>query len=114
HALVLRKRGDSFVAEEYVARRRHERAGEEIDERRLAGAVRSDQRMTHAVRKRKRDVAVRPERTERFGETRGAERRRGHARVPRRRSRNVAMAPRMPPRANSTTTTSRSPSQNCQ
>ena len=36
-----------------------------------------------------------------------------HREAPRR-SRNVSIAPRMPPRANSTTTTRSRPSQNCQ
>ena len=95
HALVLRKRGDPLVAQEHVARGRRERAGQQVDERRLAGAVRPDQRVPRAVRKGERDVAVRAECAELLREPRRAQRGR-HVLAHAARSRSASAAPRMP------------------
>ena len=91
-------------------------AGQQVDERRLAGAVRADQRVARAGGERERDVAVRLERAELLRQAFGAQRASvmSALRLRAKRSRSAASPPRMPPRANSTTTTSSRPSQNCQ
>src|SRR4051812_45135859 len=55
HALRLRHAGDVLAAEEDAARARREGAGEHVDEGRLAGAVRPDQRMARARLEREID-----------------------------------------------------------
>src|SRR5206468_2612355 len=90
-------------------------AGQEVDERRLAGAVWADEGVARAGLEPKVDVARGGQRAEVAVERAGLEqRRRAHdaARCAGRRS--AAAIPRMPLRANRAMTTSRSPSPSCQ
>ena len=57
-----------LVAEEHLARGRREHARQQVDERRLAGAVRADQRVPRAGRERQRHVAVGVERAPALGQ----------------------------------------------
>ena len=49
-ARVLRQAGDALVAQEDLARARRQHAGQQVDERGLAGAVRPDERVARAGR----------------------------------------------------------------
>src|SRR5258706_10501544 len=100
--------GDALAVEEPVARARREGSGEQVDERRLARAVGTYERMARAAPNLEAHPVHRRERAETPGEPLGAKRR-AH-----RRPRRDSIAPRMPPRAKKTNTTSARPSQNCQ
>ena len=120
-ALVLRQRRDVVVAEKDFARRGRKHARQQVDERRLARAVRADQRVSRTGRKRKRYLAVRVECAPALGEPPRAQcgllRRGGRIAQglrPRRRARSASSPPRMPPWANSTMTMRKKPIQNCQ
>ena len=114
----LRQRGDVLAVEQHVAGRGSQRAGDQIDQRGFAGAVRPDQRVAGAARQREIDVV---------GDT-GARRSSfagcgfrsaasviGLARLPGATiGRRPQAWPNRPRRANSTTTISSSPMPNCQ
>ena len=77
-ALGLRDRGDVAAVEQHAAGRRRQHAGEQIDERGLAGAVGTDQRVAGAALEPEVDVARGGERAEIFAQAAGLEQRRGH------------------------------------
>src|SRR5581483_11989195 len=101
-ALLRTDRGDVVGAEEYLSGVGLEHAGHQVDERGLAGAVRSDQRVALAMRQVDPDAARDHERAEALVETASRERERIHARLHRagssRRSDGASCAspPKMP------------------
>ena len=68
NALVRGERGDVVAVEEDRPRGRLENAGEQVDQRRLAGAVRSDQGVARAAREVERDVVGRRQAAEALDE----------------------------------------------
>src|SRR6185437_5057223 len=64
HALLRLARGDVFLAEQDLSAVGREHAGDEIDQRGLAGAVRPDQRVARAFRQRDADVVGDDQRAE--------------------------------------------------
>ena len=73
HAAVARRGGDVLAVEDDAAAARLEQAGEQIDERRLAGAVRADQRVTGSALETQRDAARRDDAAETLVEIDGFE-----------------------------------------
>ena len=107
---------DVTSLEQHRARRGRDQAGQEIDERGLAGAVGTDQRVARAGLQAKVDVARGGERAEDATEAAGLEQGRAHrsAATAGRRRHRLSTTPRMPFLANSAMTTSRSPNPSCQ
>src|SRR5258706_13621301 len=107
HALRLRHAGDVLAAEEDAARARRERAGEQVHERGLAGAVRADEGMARAGLEREVDPLRDRERAEILAKRSGFQRFHGL------RFRNffakASNRPRIPPPAKSTMITSSTP-----
>ena len=95
---------DVAALEQHLARRGRDHAGQEIDERGLAGAVRADQRVARAGLQAKVDVARGGERAEVATEAAGLEQGRGH-RSPSRMRAGPAQRSRSPPRAGRSPTT---------
>ena len=106
----------SSAVEEDAAGVRGELAGDQVDQRGLAGAVRADQRVAGAARQGDRDVAGDLERAEALRERFGAEARVIGRRVDVSRARPARRArpPRMPLGMTRTTTISRRPIQKYQ
>src|SRR5581483_5876678 len=107
HARRLADAGDVCAAEEDAARRRSERTGEHVHESGLARAVRPDERVPRSRLEPEVDPVRDREGAEALAQ--GLRLERGaHARL---RSRRTAAStiPRMPPRANITTTISMAP-----
>ncbi len=77
-ALGLRHGGDVAALEQHLPGGRLEHAGQQVDERGLAGAVRPDQRVTRTGAEREVDVAGGGERAEIDGQLPCFEERRGH------------------------------------
>src|SRR2546423_13865818 len=102
---VRRRPGDIFFVEEDSARSRRKGAGEQIEERGLARAVRPDDRVQRAGLDLERHAVDRGERAERLPQV---------VRFENRHAMNLAHASTTPPRKNITTTTNASPSSNGQ
>ena len=64
NAALRVERGDVLAAEQNLAAVRPQHAGHQVDQRGLAGAVRPDQRVTHALRQLDLDVAGNDQRAE--------------------------------------------------
>src|SRR5690606_20388180 len=111
-ALVLRHCGHVLVAEVHRAGSRRMHAGQQVDEGGLAGAVGPGQRVARPFGQREVDAVVGANAAPMLGKADGAQ---GglHDRALHR-ARRAASAPRIPPRANNTISTSSRPSQNCQ
>ena len=112
-ALVLREAAHSFLVEEHVTRGRREHARQQVDQGRLARAVRTDNRVPGAGIEREGDVGIGLECPERFAQSLRAQGVR-HVRLRSQRRCSAIAPPIKPPRANITIATSKSPSQNCQ
>ena len=110
----LRHGGDVFALEQHLSTRWQEHAGEEIDERRLARAVGSDQRVARALFKPEIDVACGCERAEILRQRSGFQQRHGRACLRAKSGCSWSHKPMMPLRANSAISTSRRPSPSCQ
>ncbi len=108
----LRQRGDVLAAEQNPSRRWCKPTRDQVDERRLAGAVRSDQRMARAGFETEMDLVGHDECTEPLVQTDRLQRCR-HRGL---RTNRIAWSnrPSTPPRANRTSTTSSSPIQKFQ
>src|SRR5882672_2559640 len=104
HALRLAERGDVLVSEQDAARGRRQDARQHVHERGLPRAVRPDEGMARARLEAEVDLLGHGERTEGLAQRAGFEGR-AHAFL-----RSLAISPsrmpRMPPRANRTTSTS--------
>jgi len=100
HAGVGPERGDVLLAEHDLARVGPQHAGDQVDERRLPGAVGADERVAHALRQDEVDILRHDE---------GAE-----VLVQLFRCKNFARPPRIPLGRNITTATSSSPIQKYQ
>jgi hypothetical protein len=112
HPFFGGQRGHVGAAEQDLPGTRLESPGDQIDEGRLARAVRTDQRVTGAGRKAEIDVAGNRQRAERLAERARLQcRLRAHRNVL---ARNRSAMPSTPPRANITTRTSNKPIQNSQ
>ena len=106
-ARLLRQRGDVLAGQPDLARRRRQASGDQVDERGLAGAVGTDQRVPRACLEAEVDVLRHAQRAEILVQPGGFECR-GHER--RRTMRQACSArPITPPRANMTTSTSSRP-----
>src|SRR5258707_106248 len=112
-ALLGLERRDVVFAKENMSPVRPEHAGHEIDQRRFAGAVRSDQRITLALRQFELDVLGDDERAEALIQAARGQGRGVHARL---RTRRVSRVnpPRMPFGRNRTTAMSSVPIQKYQ
>ena len=102
-ALCRTKRGDLFLAEKNLAAIGFEHAGYQIDQRRLARAIGTDQGMAFPARKLDRDILCRDQRAEALVQTAGGQRNTAHAERRAAGSRR-AKPPRMPLGRNTTTT----------
>src|SRR5882672_7703450 len=96
---MRRRAGDVIAVEHDASRTRRERAGEEVEERGLAGAVRPDDRVQRADLDAQAHRVHRGERAEALGQALGLEKR--HMR---------AQASTTPPLKNSTTMMNATPS----
>src|SRR5262249_35431836 len=103
HARRLVYPGDVLAAQHDAARRGGDRAGQHVDERGLARAVRADERVPRSRRQPEADVVGAGQRAEIFAELLCLESAGSHL------SLIFSTMPRMPPRANSTTMTSSTP-----
>src|SRR5262249_31938943 len=110
----LPHRGDVAALEQHVTGARPQHAGEEVDQRGLAGAVGADQGMARGPLEPEIDVAGSGECAEIEAEAAGLEQGLGHARLPRTSPDRRSHRPMMPLRANSAMTMSRSPTPSCQ
>ena len=112
--LGLRRFGDVLAIEQHTARRRLERAGDQIDQRGLAGAVRADERTPRAALQSEVDIARHLQRAEAAIESldlQGV----GHSLGFRDQyTPAFSSRPSNPRRANSTASTSSRPMPNCQ
>ena len=107
-APVRREGGDALFPQEDVARARREDPGEQVDERRLAGAVGPDQRVARPARQPHAHAAHGGERAQAPGEPLGSQHGRPGAAPPRRAA--APRPPRTPPRPQHSTTPSTRPS----
>ncbi len=112
----LRHLGDVEALEQHMSLGRPQQAGQQVDQRGLAGAVGADQGMPRAGLELEVDVARGGERAEVDAQAAGFEQRRAHgdARFDWTAADNRSHRPMMPLRANSAMTTSRSPRPSCQ
>src|SRR5262249_54068218 len=106
---------DVVTAQQHFAVGRLEDPGQEVDERRLARAVRANERMSRPRLQTQIDVAHGSERAKGHTETARLEQQLAHE-LPRDADRrvNISARPRIPFLAKSAITTSRSPSPSCQ
>ena len=106
--------GDVLAVEQHAARLRLEHAGDQVDQRRLAGPVGADERAPRAALERQVDVARNRQRAERPVESLDLQRG-GHGFfLPAKYSPQLSNRPSTPRRANSTASTSIRPMPNCQ
>ena len=95
HPLLGRQRRDVVVAEEDAAAVRLQHPGHQVDQRGLAGAVGTDQRVAHAVRQDELDIGGDDQRAETLVQAVRGQRVRAHDTTFMRRARSVR-PPRMP------------------
>src|SRR5262245_20005441 len=106
--------GDLLAAEEDLPGIRPQHAGHQVDQGRLAGAVRADQRVARTLRQHEVDAARDHERAEALVEPTGGEHRHGHARFRRHDAPSRMSPPRIPLGRSITTATSSNPIQKYQ
>src|SRR4051812_6620515 len=113
HEPMLRQAVQLASPEVQLARRRRQRAGEDVEERALAGAVRPDDRGELSGRKRHRDAFERDEAAEVLAYSLGTKQFAAHGRAfP---TPNVSSSvPQMPLGRNSTNRTKIAPTKSCQ
>ena len=111
--LLRRQRGDVGAVERDASGVRPQHPGHQIDQRRLAGAVRADQRVARAGRQCQFDVGGDDQRAEAFAQAAGGQRDLAHG-LSFRRDESRDSPPRMPPGNSITTAIKISPIQKYQ